>query len=89
METISQVEGFLLFEALSKATDYLATHDDVAIDGFVEAINKQLPGSEVGLEDVQVLVSTFCEAKCYRLISGDAWVCVGKNIDNNENSGER
>ena len=89
-QAVAAVEGVLLYAAVSKAARLISTVESAALDPekLEQGINAEMPGEEYGLEKVQVSVTTFCTARCYRMITGDSWIGGGHNMDQAENSGE-
>lgn len=88
-QTAASVEAILLYDAISKAAQLITTAEsDVDPASLEEQINATMPNHEYGLSDVQVSILSFCQARCYRFITGDAWLASGKNFDDAETSGE-
>ena len=88
-QTTASVEAILLYEAISKAAHLITTTDsDLDPASLEEQINATLPSHEYGLSDVRVSILSFCQARCYRFITGDAWLPSGRNMDDAESSGE-
>lgn len=88
-QTAASVEAILLYDAISKASHLVATSDsDINPASLEEQVNATMSSHEYGLSDVRVSILSFCQARCYRFITGDAWLSSGRNFDDEESSGE-
>lgn len=88
-ETTAAVESILLFGAVSKAAHLITTADgDIDPASLEEQLTAIMPSHEYGLSNVEVNVLSFCQARCYRFITGDTWMPVGTSLDDPFHSGE-
>lgn len=89
---VAQPEGVLLFDALSLAVKYLSerTMHEARQAELEDAINDELTAEDrYGMEDVEASVVGFCQARCFRVMTGDGWITTGLDMDTPGNSGER
>lgn len=90
-EFTSMPQATLLFEAMRSTSSYISTNNIGCISqhSLDEAVNADMAEQNFpGMRDVVVAVTGFCVSRCYRFMTGDTWLPTGKDLDEDDNSGE-
>lgn len=81
--SISAPETTLILRAQAIASKYIATHDhlDLNPEMLAAAVSEQLAGTDWGFVELRAYVTTFCQAKPYRLLSQDYRSLSGLDLE--------
>lgn len=92
-ESHADVAGTMMFDALAAAAKFIGGNNlDAITTGDVETRANQAiarSGDYAFLDGILVSVLSFCVTRSLRLISGDGWIPCGRDIDSEDNNGER
>lgn len=85
-EWASHPEGVLLSNAMAAASRFVSQRSsrEATHDALQRALDDLRQDHGTGLELIRVVVTQFCVARTYRLISGHGWIGERSNLDSDE-----